>query len=65
MITEGKDLSLLHGDYRLQTDSLPEKVHRLKQEISRGEGVYTREELDLLERKLADCENQLRVIMHP
>jgi len=61
----GKDMTLLHGDPRLQTDSLPDRIRRLKREIARGESVYTRRELQLLERKLAECEEQYRVIQHP
>lgn len=60
----GKDLTLLYGDRRLQTDSLPDRIRRLRQEISRGT-VYTQEELGILKRKLADSEEQLRVIQHP
>lgn len=62
---QGKDLTLLHGDPHRQTDSLPDRIRRLQREIARGEAVYTREELALLERKLADAEAQLRVIEHP
>ncbi len=61
----GKDMMLLHGDSRRQTDSLPDRISRLKREIARGATVYTREELSLLERKLAECEEQYRVIQHP
>ncbi|EHP85858.1 hypothetical protein GeomeDRAFT_2245 [Geobacter metallireducens RCH3] len=60
-----KDMTLLHGDSRLQTDSLPGRIKRLKREIARGESIYTREELGILERKLADSEEQFRVIQHP
>lgn len=61
----GKDLLLLHGESRLQTDSLPERIRRLKREIARGEGVYSHDELELLERQLAECEEQYRVIQQP
>lgn len=58
-------MSLLHGDSRLQMDSLPDRIRRLKHEIARGKSIYTREELGVLERKLAECEEQSRVIQHP
>lgn len=61
----GKDLSLLHGESRLQTDSLPDRIRRLKREIVRGGGVYSHDELEILERKLAECEEQYRVIQQP
>ena len=61
---EGKDLALLHGGSRLQTDSLPERINRLRREIDRGEGVYSREELRVLERRLEDCEEMYRVLQH-
>jgi hypothetical protein len=60
-----KDLDLLHGDARLQTDSLPERITRLRRELDRGAEIYSRDELDLLERKLADAEELYRVIQHP
>lgn len=61
----GKDMTLLYGDNRQQTDSLPDRIRRLKREIAEGESVYTREELGILERKLADCEEQSRAIQSP
>lgn len=61
----GKDMTLLYGDPRLQTDSLPDRIRRLKREIARGESIYARDELELLERKLAESEDQLRVIQNP
>lgn len=60
-----KDMTLLHGDSRLHTDSLPDRIRRLRREIARGEEVYTREELEILQRKLRDCEEQSRVIQNP
>lgn len=48
-----KDMALLHGDSRLQTDTLPDRIRRLKHEIARGEGVYTPEELRFLERTVS------------
>jgi hypothetical protein len=60
-----KDLELLNGDARLQTDSLPERIMRLRKEIARGAEIYSREELELLERKLADVEELCRIIQHP
>lgn len=65
LISGGKDLTLLHGDPSRQTDSLPDRITRLKREIARGEAVYSREELGLLERKLDEAEADLRVIQHP
>lgn len=64
-VNGGKNLTLLHGDPCRQTDSLPERIGRLKREIARGETVYSPEELRLLERKLDEAEADLRVIQHP
>lgn len=60
-----KDMTLVHGDSRLQTDSLPDRIRRLRREIARGEEVYTREELEILQRKMTECEEQSRVIQNP
>jgi hypothetical protein len=45
------------------TDSLPERIARLKREIGRGEAVYSGEELRLLQRKLEECELLLEAML--
>lgn len=57
-----KDTMLLYGDPRRQTDSLPERIARLRREIARGAEIYTADELDLLARKLVEAEEQMRVL---
>ena len=45
--------------------SIQEIIRDLREEIARGEAVYTVEELRLLERKLDDYEQTLRVLLGP
>ncbi len=54
---EGKDLCLVNSAncvQSVQNDSFQEKISKLENEISKGQRVYTKEELDLLEKKLND-----------
>lgn len=53
--TEGK-----HFEY-----SLPERITKLKMEIARGEKIYTLEELKLMERKLKEDNQTMRVLSKP
>jgi hypothetical protein len=60
-----KDLEML-GEIpsAASTDSLPERLARLKREIGRGEAVYSRKELQVLQRKLEDYEALLEAMLH-
>lgn len=46
-------------------DSLPERIAKLKTEIAKGEKVYTPEELKLLERRLKEANETMRVLNKP
>ena len=61
-----KDLEML-GEVAsaTRTDSLPERIARLKREIALGETVYSGSELRLLQRRLEECELQLDVLLRP
>ncbi|KIE43064.1 MULTISPECIES: hypothetical protein [Geobacter] len=56
----GKDGRLASCSSR---DSLPERIARLEKEIAKGERVYTKAELDRLERKRDGAKDMLRVLM--
>jgi uncharacterized small protein (DUF1192 family) len=60
-----KDLEML-GEARsaASTDSINERIDRLKREIGRGEAVYSRKELHLLQRKLEEYEALLDAMFH-
>ena len=59
-----KDLEMLGtAASAARTDSLPERIARLKREIGRGEVVYSGEELRLLQRKLDECELLLEAML--
>ena len=45
------------------TDSITERIDRLKRELGRGEAVYSRKELQLLQRKLEDYEALLEAMV--
>jgi hypothetical protein len=60
-----KDLEMLgQVPSATSTDSLPERIDRLKREIGRGEAVYSRKELQLLQRKLEEYEALLEAMFH-
>jgi hypothetical protein len=60
-----KDLEMLGQiPSAASTDSLPERIDRLKREIGRGEAVYSRKELQLLQRKLEEYEALLEAMFH-
>ena len=60
-----KDLEMLgQKPSAASTDSLPERIDRLKREIGRGEAVYSRKELQLLQRKLEEYEALLEAMFH-
>ena len=53
----GKDLALLNGDKSpTRTDSITDRIARLKREIARGGEVYTPGELKKLEKMLEEYE---------
>ena len=63
--SEGKDLCLIYGENCPdRKETIIEIIARLKYEIARGEAVYTRKELDLLQRKLDEYEWLLFVILY-
>jgi hypothetical protein len=63
---EGKDDCLLYGkNCPNALDSLPERITKLKNEIAKGEKVYTAEELNKLKRKLKDDNETMRVLQKP
>jgi len=63
--SEGKDLCLLYGENCPdRKETIIEIIARLKYEIARGEAVYTRKELERLQRKLDDYEWLLFVILY-
>ena len=60
-----KDRCLVYGEEcPAQNDDIFLILAKLKSEIAKGEKVYTREEIQRLERKLADYEFQLRTILY-
>ena len=64
--TEGKNDCLVYGKNCPNTvDSLPERIAKLKTEIAKGEKVYTVEELKLLERRLKEDNETMRVLNKP
>ena len=63
---EGKNLRLLgREESPSRQPSIQEIIGDLQEEISRGEAVYTVDELRVLERKLADYEQTLRNLLGP
>ncbi len=64
--TEGKNDCLFYGkNCPNAVDSLPERIAKLKNEIAKGEKVYTAEELKLLERRLKEDNETMRVLNKP
>jgi hypothetical protein len=60
-----KNRCLVYGEgCPAQNDDILQILAKLKGEIAKGEKVYTREEIQRLERKLADYEFQLRAILY-
>lgn len=60
-----RDESLLDSEKLAgRTDSITERIARLKREIAKGTAVYTPEEIGRLERKLADYEEMYYNLMH-
>ncbi len=63
---EGKNDCLVYGkNCPNAVDSLPERIVKLKTEIAKGEKVYTAEELKLLERRLKEDNETMRVLNKP
>ena len=61
---KGKNLRLLgREESPNRQPSIQEIISSLQEEISRGEAVYTVDELRLLERKLAEYEQMLRNLL--
>ena len=59
----GKNLRLLGVEVSpWQQLSLPEEIIALQAELAKGGAIYSAEELRLLARKLAEREEQLRVL---
>lgn len=64
--TEGKNDCLVYGkNCPNAVDSLPERIAKLKTEIGKGTKVYTAEELKLLERRLKEDNETIRVLNKP
>lgn len=64
--TEGKNDCLVYGkNCPNAVDSLPERIAKLKTEIAKGEKVYTAEEVKLLERRLKEDNENMRVLNKP
>ncbi len=63
---EGRNDCLVYGkNCPKAVDSLPERIAKLKTEIAKGEKVYTAEELKLLERRLKEDNETIRVLNKP
>ena len=61
----GKNLCLLYGENCPdRRDSITDTIARLKQEIARGEAVYTRKELERLQQKLDYYEWLLYMLLY-
>jgi hypothetical protein len=66
VVVKGKNLRLLgREESPARQSSIQEIIRELQEEISRGEAVYSPEELRLLERKLAEYEQMLRTLLGP
>ena len=62
----GKNLRLLgREESPCRQPNIQEIIRDLQEEIARGEAVYTAEELRLLERKLDEYEQTLRLLLAP
>lgn len=62
----GKNLRLLDREESPNRQpSIHEIIRDLQGEIARGEAVYSLEEIRLLERKLAEYEQTLRLLLEP
>jgi hypothetical protein len=60
-----KDRCLVYGEEcPAQNDDILQILAKLKGEIAKGEKVYTREEIQRLERKLKGYQFQLRTILY-
>jgi len=63
---KGKNDCLVYGKNCPNTvDSLPERIIKLKTEIAKGKNVYTDDELKLLERRLKEDNQMLRMLKKP
>ncbi|MDA8430533.1 MAG: hypothetical protein M0T70_14870 [Geobacteraceae bacterium] len=63
--TEGKNDCLVYGkNCPNAVDSLPERITKLETEIAKGEKVYTAAELKLLESKLNEDNETMRVLQN-
>lgn len=63
---DGKNDCLLYGkNCPNVVDSLPERIAKLKLEIGKGEKVYAQDELKLLERKLKEENQTMRMLNKP
>lgn len=63
---EGKNDCLVYGkNCPNAVDSLPERIIKLKTEIAKGKNVYTDDELKLLERRLKEDNQMLRMLKKP
>ncbi len=64
-MVEDKDLELLgEKPSSLRTDSMAERIARLRRELARGEMVYTVAELHILKLRLEEYERLLEMIQH-
>jgi hypothetical protein len=62
----GKNDYLVYGMNGFNVrDSLPERISKLKTEITKGESVYTPEELKVLDRKLIEENVTMRSLTKP
>lgn len=62
---QGKDLCLLNSGncpVSQRSDTIQERIARIKSELGKGPAVYTGQELKLLKQKLEDNEYLLNVI---
>ena len=66
MTLDEKDHALLNPDRSpTRTDSITERIGRLKREIARGEAVYTPAELAKLQKMLEEYERLMENLTHP
>ena len=61
---ENKDECLLVAmNCKDRVDTIQQRIDRLNKEITKGTDVYTRDELRILEKKLADTERELEFLV--
>ncbi|HEX5773874.1 MAG TPA: hypothetical protein VFY07_06080 [Geomobilimonas sp.] len=64
-MTEEKDRALLgEGPNPRRTDSITERLARLRRELDRGEAVYTPSELRTLQRQLEEYEHLQEILQY-